>query len=44
MKPLYLYGAHPVAVRCAWSDNPDQADLANRDGLPAAPFGSTASP
>ena len=36
--------AHPVAVRYAWSDNPDQANLANRDGLPAVPFRSTASP
>jgi sialate O-acetylesterase len=36
--------ALPVAVRYAWSDNPDQANLANRDGLPAVPFRSTASP
>jgi sialate O-acetylesterase len=30
--------AHPVAVRYAWSENPDQADLVNSDGLPASPF------
>jgi sialate O-acetylesterase len=36
--------ADPVAVRYAWSDNPDQANLANRDGLPAVPFRTTASP
>jgi sialate O-acetylesterase len=36
--------AHPVAVRYAWSDTPDQANLANRDGLPAVPFRSTTSP
>ncbi len=28
----------PVAVRYAWADNPDKANLYNRDGLPAAPF------
>jgi sialate O-acetylesterase len=27
----------PVAVRYAWADNPD-ANLGNREGLPAAPF------
>jgi sialate O-acetylesterase len=36
--------AHPVAVRYAWSDNPDQANLTHRDGLPAVPFRTTASP
>jgi sialate O-acetylesterase len=36
--------AHPVAVRYAWSDNPERANLANRDGLPAVPFRSTSSP
>ncbi len=28
----------PVAVRYAWGDNPDRANLSNRAGLPAAPF------
>jgi sialate O-acetylesterase len=28
----------PVAVRYAWANNPDRANLYNRDGLPAAPF------
>lgn len=28
----------PVAVRYAWADNPEGADLYNREGLPAAPF------
>ena len=28
----------PVAVRYAWADNPDRANLANTEGLPAAPF------
>ena len=28
----------PIAVRYAWSDNPDQANLYNVEGLPAAPF------
>ncbi|UZJ43761.1 sialate O-acetylesterase [Marinimicrobium sp. C6131] len=28
----------PVAVRYAWADNPDQANLCNREGLPASPF------
>jgi sialate O-acetylesterase len=28
----------PVAVRYAWSNNPDQANLYNRAQLPAAPF------
>ena len=30
--------ARPAAVAYAWSDNPEQANLINRDGLPAAPF------
>ena len=30
--------AQPKAVRYAWRDNPEDADLANRDGLPASPF------
>jgi sialate O-acetylesterase len=29
---------HPVAVRYAWADNPDGADLYNAEGLPASPF------
>lgn len=28
----------PVAVRYAWADNPDQANLYNVEGLPAVPF------
>lgn len=28
----------PVAVRYAWCDNPQPANLYNRDGLPAVPF------
>lgn len=36
--------SNPVAVRYAWSDNPDHANLTHRDGLPAVPFRSTASP
>jgi sialate O-acetylesterase len=30
--------AQPRAVRYAWSDNPQEADLVNREGLPASPF------
>ncbi|HEU0305518.1 MAG TPA: sialate O-acetylesterase [Lysobacter sp.] len=30
--------AQPRAVRYAWSDNPEQANLTNREGLPASPF------
>jgi sialate O-acetylesterase len=29
---------HPVYVRYAWADNPHQANLYNKEGLPAAPF------
>lgn len=29
---------NPVAVRYAWADNPDQANLYNTEGLPANPF------
>ncbi len=31
---------HPVAVRYAWSDNPEDANLYNNEGLPALPFRS----
>ncbi len=30
--------SEPVAVRYAWADNPDQANLYNQEGLPASPF------
>lgn len=30
--------AQPRAVRYAWSDDPQQANLVNREGLPASPF------
>jgi sialate O-acetylesterase len=30
----------PVAVRYAWADNPDDANLYNAEGLPASPFRS----
>ncbi|MDR0543172.1 MAG: beta galactosidase jelly roll domain-containing protein [Dysgonamonadaceae bacterium] len=30
--------AQPVAVRYAWADNPENANLYNREGLPASPF------
>ena len=29
---------HPVAVRYAWADNPESANLYNQEGLPASPF------
>ncbi len=29
---------NPVAVRYAWADNPDKANLFNKEGLPASPF------
>jgi sialate O-acetylesterase len=29
---------NPVAVRYAWADNPEGANLYNKDGLPATPF------
>jgi sialate O-acetylesterase len=29
---------NPVAVRYAWADNPDDANLYNLEGLPACPF------
>lgn len=28
----------PVAVRYAWADNPEKANLYNKEGLPASPF------
>ena len=28
----------PVAVRYAWADNPDDANLINKEGLLASPF------
>ncbi|MDQ3394810.1 MAG: sialate O-acetylesterase [Bacteroidota bacterium] len=31
---------NPVAVRYAWADNPEGANLYNKEGLPAAPFQS----
>ena len=31
-------GQRPVAVRYAWADNPEDANLYNRAGLPVAPF------
>lgn len=30
--------SNPVAVRYAWADNPDGANLYNNEGLPASPF------
>jgi len=30
--------ARPVAVRYAWSDNPEGCNLFNKEGLPASPF------
>ena len=29
---------HPQYVRYAWADNPDGANLYNKEGLPASPF------
>jgi len=29
---------HPTAVRYGWANNPDQANLYNKAGLPAVPF------
>lgn len=29
---------NPVTVRYAWADNPDTANLCNKEGLPASPF------
>ena len=30
--------SNPVAVRYAWADNPEGANLYNKEGLPASPF------
>jgi len=30
--------ATPVAVRYGWADNPEGANLYNKEGLPASPF------
>jgi sialate O-acetylesterase len=38
---LILYSdevKNPAAVRYAWSDNPEDANLYNKEGLPASPF------
>ena len=38
---IVVYGEevkNPVAVRYAWTDNPEEANLFNKDGFPAAPF------
>ena len=32
---------HPTSVEYAWSNNPDQANLYNKAGLPAVPFRAT---
>ncbi len=32
---------NPVAVRYAWADNPEKANLYNREGFPASPFQSS---
>ncbi|MEO0293416.1 MAG: sialate O-acetylesterase [candidate division WOR-3 bacterium] len=29
---------NPIAVRYAWADNPEEANLYNKEGLPASPF------
>jgi sialate O-acetylesterase len=30
--------AKPIAVRYAWADDPEGANLCNKEGLPASPF------
>jgi sialate O-acetylesterase len=30
--------SNPVTVRYAWADNPEGANLYNKEGLPASPF------
>jgi sialate O-acetylesterase len=40
---IYVWSARvhaPSAVRYAWANNPDRANLYGADGLPAAPFRS----
>jgi sialate O-acetylesterase len=39
-KVVVMHGdvKNPVAVRYAWADNPDDANLYNAEGLPASPF------
>lgn len=32
------YVKEPMALRYAWADNPEEANLYNREGLPASPF------
>ena len=32
--------SNPVAVRFAWADNPEDANLFNKEGFPASPFRS----
>lgn len=34
----------PTRVRYAWADNPDKANLYNREGLPASPFEAKVAP
>jgi sialate O-acetylesterase len=29
---------NPISVRYAWADNPEGANLYNKEGLPASPF------
>lgn len=35
---------NPVAARYAWANNPEDANLKNRDGLPASPFQTQQAP
>lgn len=35
--------SEPIRVRYAWADNPEGANLCNREGLPASPFTSSVS-
>lgn len=35
---------HPLYVRYAWADNPDGANLYNKEGLPASPFRTDGAP
>lgn len=36
--PLAADASKPTAVRYAWSDNPEEANLQDKEGLPAEPF------